>query len=152
MFIYSSDLILLLLIHFQPKNFGRQESVYDVPRRSMPARPNVSIEEDYDIPRSTVDLSRLGDPDLTRVGSEGLPTLPAKQNSLNDDYDKLPSKATPPRLTHKTLTSSDIGSSNGALSALSHSSRNSITSNSSSDSSCLYLLKVKLNILLWLCL
>ena len=118
----------------------------------MPARPNVSIEEDYDIPRSTVDLSRLGDPDLTRVGSEGLPTLPAKQNSLNDDYDKLPSKATPPRLTHKTLTSSDIGSSNGALSALSHSSRNSITSNSSSDSSCLYLLKVKLNILLWLCL
>ena len=106
----------------------------------MPPLPSASMEEDYDIPRSNVDISQVGKRES--VGKADFPVLPVKQASLNDDYDELPTKATPPRILQRALTSSDIGSSNGALSALSHGSRNSITSNSSSDSSCLYLLKV----------
>lgn len=91
------------------------------------------MDEDYDIPRSHF-----------------LPApIPKKQNtidSINDDYDELPMKIQPTydviKPPIKTLISSDIGSSNGALSGLSFGSRNSIASNSSSDSTSMYHIKV----------
>ena len=110
--------------------FDEPDGIYDIPR-NMRNSKSISIEnsveeEDYDIPRPHA--------------------LPEKQTSFsNDDYDELPMKSAPPMLKTplKTLISSDIGSSNGALSGKSFGSRNSIASNSSSDSSSMYHIKVK---------
>ena len=104
------------------------DGVYDLPRNLSRA----SNDEDYDFPKSHFAKSNFTGPALS------------PKQSFNDDYDVLPTKQqhTKTPLLPRVIPS-EIASSNSALSnGLSYGSRNSIASNSSSESSSMFPLKV----------